>query len=148
MFHREGQTIILTTFFLVIAIILLSEFYVVNDWVRWGLQLASVVVLVLILQFFRNPKRGANNLFDEILAPVDGKVVVIEEVMETEYFNEKRMLNYLQKISTIIFFNTLAIIVLSMRNLFSAIYCYVVYTLSLKYLYLLWRNRGRLCIYW
>jgi len=91
MFHREGQTIILTTFFLVVTIVLTTEFFVVNDWLRWGLQIVSVLVLVLILQFFRNPKRGANNLFDEILAPVDGKVVVIEEVMETEYFNEKRM---------------------------------------------------------
>ncbi|NNM18072.1 MAG: phosphatidylserine decarboxylase, partial [Croceitalea sp.] len=91
MFHREGQSIIITTFFLVVAIVLISEFYVVNDWIRWSLQCTSILVLVLILQFFRNPKRGANNLFDEILAPVDGKVVVIEEVMETEYFNEKRM---------------------------------------------------------
>ncbi|MBT8297149.1 MAG: phosphatidylserine decarboxylase family protein [Maribacter sp.] len=91
MFHREGQSIIITTFLLVVAIVLISEFYVVNDWIRWSLQCTSILVLVLILQFFRNPKRGANNLFDEILAPVDGKVVVIEEVMETEYFNEKRM---------------------------------------------------------
>ncbi|MCP4975614.1 MAG: phosphatidylserine decarboxylase family protein [Maribacter sp.] len=91
MFHKEGQNIILITFFLVITIILIAEFYAVNDWLRWGLQIISVLVLVLILQFFRNPRRGANNIFNEILAPVDGKVVVIEEVMETEYFNEKRM---------------------------------------------------------
>ena len=91
MFHREGQTIILATFFIVVAIILLSEFYVVNQWLRWGLQLFSVIGLILILQFFRYPKRSANNLFDEILAPVDGKVVVIEEVLETEYFNDKRI---------------------------------------------------------
>lgn len=91
MFHKEGQTIILTTFALVVIIVLLSEFYLINQWLRWGLQIGSVVLLVLILQFFRNPKRSANNLFDEILAPVDGKVVVIEEVLETEYFNDKRM---------------------------------------------------------
>ena len=91
MFHKEGQTIILTTFFLVVAIVLIAEFYVVNDWLRWGLQIISVVLLVLILQFFRNPKRGANNLFDEILAPVDGKVVAIEEVTESEYFKDKRI---------------------------------------------------------
>ncbi len=91
MFHKEGQTIILTTFFITVIIILLSQFYVVNDWLRWGLQSASILILILILQFFRNPKRGANNLFDEILAPVDGKVVVIEEVEETEYFNDRRI---------------------------------------------------------
>ncbi|PIF01639.1 MAG: phosphatidylserine decarboxylase family protein [Maribacter sp.] len=91
MFHKEGQTIILTTFLIVVAIVLLSGFYVTNEWLRWGLQIGAVAVLVLILQFFRNPKRDANNLFDEILAPVDGKVVVIEEVLETEYFNDKRL---------------------------------------------------------
>ncbi len=91
MFHKEGQKIILTTFFLVVTLVLISEFYLINDWVRWGLQFIAVLILILILQFFRNPKRGANNVFDEILAPVDGKVVVIEEVEETEYFNEKRI---------------------------------------------------------
>ena len=48
------------------------------------------MILVLILQFFRNPKRPVTPNFDEILAPVDGKVVVIEEVEEPEYFNGKR----------------------------------------------------------
>ncbi|MCK5440589.1 MAG: phosphatidylserine decarboxylase family protein [Maribacter sp.] len=91
MFHKEGQKIILTTFFLVVTLVLVSQFFLINDWVRWGLQFIAVLILLLILQFFRNPKREANNLFDEILAPVDGKVVVIEEVEETEYFNEKRM---------------------------------------------------------
>lgn len=91
MFHKEGQKIILTTFFLVVTLVLISQFYLINDWLRWGLQFIAVLILILILQFFRNPKRGANNIFDEILAPVDGKVVVIEEVEETEYFNEKRM---------------------------------------------------------
>jgi phosphatidylserine decarboxylase len=91
MFHKEGQKIILITFFLVVTLVLISQFFLINDWVRWGLQFIAVLILILILQFFRNPQRGANNVFDEILAPVDGKVVVIEEVEETEYFNEKRM---------------------------------------------------------
>jgi len=91
MFHREGQKIILTTFFIVVTIVLTSHYFVENQWLKWALQLLSLLVLILILQFFRNPKRGSNNLFDEILAPVDGKVVVIEEVEETEYFNEKKI---------------------------------------------------------
>ncbi|WP_209406149.1 phosphatidylserine decarboxylase family protein [Pseudozobellia sp. WGM2] len=90
MFHREGQKIILTTFFIVCAIILVSQFYVNILWLRWGLQVLAVIFLILILQFFRNPSRRANKNFDEILAPVDGKVVVIEEVEETEYFKGKR----------------------------------------------------------
>ncbi len=70
---------------------LISQYYLHNDWLRWAIQISSILILVLILQFFRNPKRGAKNIFDEILAPVDGKVVAIEEVFETEYFNDKRI---------------------------------------------------------
>ena len=57
---------------------------------RIAVQIVALVILVLILQFFRNPKREALKSFDDILAPVDGKVVVIEEVEETEYFNDRR----------------------------------------------------------
>ena len=56
--------------------------------------LLSVLLLgfyVLILQFFRNPKRQTIINDAHIIAPVDGKVVVIEEVFEKEYFNEKRI---------------------------------------------------------
>lgn len=91
MFHREGQKIILITFFIVCAIVFVSQYYLDILWLRLGLQILSLTILVLILQFFRNPKRLATKSFDEILAPVDGKVVVIEEVEETEYFKDKRI---------------------------------------------------------
>ena len=90
MFHKEGQKIILTTFFIVCTIVLVSQYYVDIMWLRIGLQTVSMVILVLVLQFFRNPKRAVDKNFDEILAPVDGKVVVIEEVDENEYFKDKR----------------------------------------------------------
>lgn len=90
MFHKEGQKIILITFFIISAIVLLAQYYVHISWVRLVLQISSIAVLLLILQFFRNPKRVVNFDFDEILAPVDGKVVVIEEVEETEYFKDRR----------------------------------------------------------
>ncbi|WP_298489066.1 phosphatidylserine decarboxylase family protein [uncultured Maribacter sp.] len=90
MFHKEGQTIILTTFFIVSILILSAQFYVTPLWLRWGIQVVAIAILILILQFFRNPKRVAVKSFDEILAPVDGKVVVIEEVEENEYFKGKR----------------------------------------------------------
>lgn len=90
MFHREGQYIILTTFFIVGIGALLAHFFIDIIWLKWSVQLFLLFILIMILQFFRNPTRRANKSFDEILSPVDGKVVVIEEVMETEYFNEKR----------------------------------------------------------
>ena len=91
MFHREGQRIILITFFLVSAAVLIAQFYVDIQFVRLVIQIMAILILVLILQFFRNPKRNPIKNFDEILAPVDGKVVVIEEVEDPEYFNDKRM---------------------------------------------------------
>lgn len=91
MFHKEGQRIIITTFFITAAIILAANFYVDEAWLRYTLQIGALIVLILILQFFRNPKRVAIKSFDEILAPVDGKVVIIEEVEEKEYFKDKRM---------------------------------------------------------
>jgi len=54
-------------------------------------MLLAIVMLVLVLQFFRNPKRTINTSQDHVLSPVDGKVVVIEEVFEKEFFNEKRL---------------------------------------------------------
>ena len=90
MFHKEGKNIILITFFLCVIVIVGAHYFISMIEIRWALQLAALVILVLILQFFRNPKRPVTPNFDEILAPVDGKVVAIEEVEETEYFKEPR----------------------------------------------------------
>jgi phosphatidylserine decarboxylase len=91
MFHREGQKIILSTFFSVGIIIVLAHFYIVEPWLKHAVQILALIILILILQFFRNPKRIINKNFNDILAPVDGKVVVIEEVEEKEYFKDKRI---------------------------------------------------------
>ncbi len=91
MFHKEGQKIILITFALVSIVVLLAHFYVQLPWLKMTLQIFALVTLVMILQFFRNPKRVTNKNFNDILAPVDGKVVIVEEVDEKEYFNDRRM---------------------------------------------------------
>ncbi len=90
MFHKEGQKIILATFFAVGTIILLTQFFIEILWLRLAFQIFSLLILVLILQFFRNPERNVVKSFNEILAPVDGKVVVIEEVEENEFFKGRR----------------------------------------------------------
>jgi phosphatidylserine decarboxylase len=91
MFHKEGQKLILITFFLVAGFILLAQFYIELDWLRMTVQLAAIFLMVAILQFFRNPRRQVQKNFDEVLSPADGKVVAIEEVEENEYFNGKRV---------------------------------------------------------
>lgn len=55
------------------------------------LQILLILFYILILQFFRNPKRFTHLNDFHITSPVDGKVVVIEEVHESEYFNDKRI---------------------------------------------------------
>ena len=92
MFHKEGSKIILITLLLVVGIIFLTDEFVAINWLRTILYLFALVILVLVLQFFRNPTRVADNSDNHILAPVDGKVVVIAEVSEPEYFKDKRLM--------------------------------------------------------
>lgn len=92
MFHKEGFKIIGGTLFLTAALILALDFITI-EWLRISLQSLVLFFLIMILQFFRNPKRSVTNISDNtILAPVDGKVVVIEEVYEPEYFKDKRLM--------------------------------------------------------
>ena len=91
MFHKEGYKIILITLVLVIAMSLAADYFIVNNYLRSTIMLLAIVMLVLVLQFFRNPKRNINTSEDHVVSPVDGKVVVIEEVFEKEFFNEKRL---------------------------------------------------------
>ncbi|KAF2081728.1 phosphatidylserine decarboxylase family protein [Flavobacterium sharifuzzamanii] len=91
MFHKEGGPSILLGTVFTVAVLLIAERFIDINWLRMLIQIAAVVILIIILQFFRNPKRIAVRNSDHILAPVDGKVVVIEEVYEGEYFKDKRL---------------------------------------------------------
>ena len=89
--HKEGYKI-LTYLFIGLAVVNLGVFYFFSD--SRNIQnisiLISVVCYLLILQFFRSPRRIIDVNDNHIIAPADGKIVVIEEVQETEYFNDKR----------------------------------------------------------
>jgi len=90
MFHKEGYTIILTSLGLSAVAIVLVDKYVDYPWVSKLIMIVILLILAIILQFFRNPKRHTILKDNQIIAPVDGKVVVIEEVVENEYFKDKR----------------------------------------------------------
>lgn len=91
MFHKEGtQSILLGTIFTAV-VLLLSDNFIDTNWLKMAIQIAALLLLIIILQFFRNPKRTVVINENHILAPVDGKVVVIEEVYESEYFKDKRL---------------------------------------------------------
>jgi phosphatidylserine decarboxylase len=91
-FHREGRTTIAMTIILV-AIMNTGMYLIFPAFSIWsGLIVAlSVFLLYIILQFFRNPPRNTTPNAEDILAPADGKVVVVEEVEEPEYFHGKRL---------------------------------------------------------
>lgn len=91
MFHKEGHKIIIITTAIVVGAILLIDKLVTISWLQMLLQIAFLLILILILQFFRNPKRHTSLNDKHVVSPVDGKVVVIEEVEETEYFKDKRL---------------------------------------------------------
>ena len=90
-FHKEGAKIILITTFLATVLILGLDRLVETGWLRMTLQILALLLLVIVLQFFRNPDRSLTVDENVIIAPVDGKVVVIEEVFESEYFKDKRL---------------------------------------------------------
>ena len=90
MFHKEGQKIILITLLIVGSLFLFIDALEI-PWLVKTLQITLLVFLILILQFFRNPKRNTKQNDAHVISPVDGKVVVIEEVEETEYFKDKRL---------------------------------------------------------
>tara|TARA_R110002072_G_scaffold148769_7_gene296411 strand:- start:14257 stop:14913 length:657 start_codon:yes stop_codon:yes gene_type:complete len=90
-FHREGYKIIVLTFVFVLAGILFAERFIELFWLLKSVQVLLLLFLIIVLQFFRNPKRVTEINDHQIIAPVDGKVVVIEEVEEPEYFKGKRL---------------------------------------------------------
>jgi phosphatidylserine decarboxylase len=91
MFHKEGFKIILITFIIVAGATIATDTWITTAWLSLSIKLILLGFLILILQFFRNPTRTTVVNDNQIIAPVDGKVVVIEEVFEKEYFKDKRL---------------------------------------------------------
>ena len=91
MFHKEGGKIILIATTLTVALLLLADTFITTIWIQKAVEITVLLFLLLILQFFRNPVRTVEINDNHIIAPVDGKVVVIEEVFEGEYFKDKRL---------------------------------------------------------
>lgn len=89
MFHREGQQILVIALISIIAINLLSVNFINAPIFHYVIFGVSLISFLLIAQFFRNPKRNFNRENNKIFSPVDGKVVVIEEVFEDEILKAK-----------------------------------------------------------
>ena len=89
MFHKEGILIIITSFIIISALIIINDQFNYN--LKTLVNTFFILILILILQFFRNPKISINYDEDYLLSPVDGKIVIIEEVEEPEFFKDKRL---------------------------------------------------------
>ena len=91
-FHKEGAVSIILASLVTVSIIFAADYFLKEHyWVMKGIQILALLLLIIVLQFFRNPNRSIRALEHTIVAPVDGKVVVIEEVTESEYFKDKRL---------------------------------------------------------
>ena len=90
--HKEGYTsIALTVLFIFVLNAFIDYKFADLAWLRWFIYLFSIALFLIVLQFFRNPSRSFTSGDNMIICPADGKVVVIEETEEPEYFKDKRL---------------------------------------------------------
>jgi phosphatidylserine decarboxylase len=84
--HREGRRIVMITFILLFTMVILSVLYL-PYYVNYIAPAVSLFIMILILRFFRIPSRRIYADEKTIVAPSDGKVVVIEQMVQSEYLN-------------------------------------------------------------
>lgn len=91
-FHKEGwPSLLIVLVFSAIIIFIARHFFPEFAIAQWFAYTLSAFLTITILQFFRDPKRTFTTGDNLIIAPADGKVVVIEETTENEYFKDKRL---------------------------------------------------------
>jgi len=90
--HKEGYTSIALCILFIFVLNAIIQFYFPQAYVvKWIIYILSFALFVIILQFFRSPKISISTDETQVLCPADGKVVVIEETVETEYLKDKRI---------------------------------------------------------
>jgi phosphatidylserine decarboxylase len=90
--HKEGYTSIALCILFIFILNAVIQFYFPQAYVvKWIFYILSFALFIIILQFFRSPTLHISTDETQVLCPADGKVVVIEETEETEYFKDKRI---------------------------------------------------------
>lgn len=89
--HREGHKILLVSCILLLLLNITVAVIVHNTLVYYIMGAASLGIFIAFASFFRIPARNFFTSDNHIVAPADGRVVVIEEVVENEYFKDKRI---------------------------------------------------------
>lgn len=91
-FHKEGYASLAITIFVILVANAAVQYWASeNEFVKWTVYILSFLLFIIILQFFRSPNRQIQDIGKGILCPADGKIVIIEEVEEPEYFQSKRL---------------------------------------------------------
>lgn len=91
--HKEGYKTIAISF-LLFAVINLISFYFISfhlPWLSWLIFIVTLGLVLFLISFFRVPNRKLSTGNNFIVCPADGKVVVIEETVDEEYFKDKRL---------------------------------------------------------
>jgi phosphatidylserine decarboxylase len=89
--HKEGRGLIIITTLILGLVVFWDKQTEGLFWIKLLITAAVIFFWIAFLQFFRLPKRVNGAQPNELVAPCDGKVVVIEEVEEPEYFKDKRI---------------------------------------------------------
>jgi phosphatidylserine decarboxylase len=90
--HREGyKTIFIVILFVAVVLLLVNQFFSEQTWFHYFLYALGLWFILMIIRFFRSPKRTANAEEQIILSPADGKVVVVEKTIEPELFKDERI---------------------------------------------------------
>ena len=90
MIHKEGYSWILISLIAYIVIVIGLNY--TGTWLVWPISIILGILFLIIVNFFRNPNRKIIEIDDQkIIAPADGKVVVIEKTFEPEYFKDERI---------------------------------------------------------
>lgn len=90
-FHKEGYTSLALVVLFIFIINAVAQYYNAAEPLKWFLYALSALLFITIVQFFRSPKKIIIFNDDAVLCPADGKVVVIEETEEGEYFQDRRL---------------------------------------------------------
>lgn len=90
-FHKEGYTSLALVVLFIFIINAVANYYDANQVIKWLLYIISAFLFLTIVQFFRSPIKKIQTDENAVLCPADGKVVVIEETEENEYFKDRRI---------------------------------------------------------
>ncbi|MCH8553819.1 MAG: phosphatidylserine decarboxylase family protein [Schleiferiaceae bacterium] len=89
--HKEGNTTLFIALIVLFGINYAIQEFTNIEWLRITVLLVSIALLAFLMYFFRNPVRNIKVDASKVVAPADGKVVLIEEVDDAEYFQGKRL---------------------------------------------------------